>query len=73
MYHITRPADRTKRESAIVNMASIRRSCHLFPQFPKEKIAKTDAKGWTSDNVLELCEVFHINNYVDMPAFQSIY
>lgn len=73
MFKITRPVDVTKRDAAILPLTSIRRSCHLFPHFPKGKVSSTKAKEWTSDTVLELCDTFHINNYVDMHAFQTIY
>lgn len=73
MYRIQRSSDITKRESAIVNLTSLRRSCHLFPLFPAGKVANTAAAGWTSETVLEKCETFFINNYVDMHAFQTIF
>lgn len=73
MYKIKRPIDATTRESAVVDLISIRRSCHLFPEFPSDSIAKSEAKAWTSGNVLERCSVFFINNFVDLHAFQMIY
>lgn len=73
MYRVNRAADISKRESAIVDLASIRRSCHLFPVFPAGKISLSAAAAWTSENVLETCESFFINNYVDMHAFQTIF
>lgn len=73
MYRIKRPIDPSQRQSAIIQLNSIRRSCHLFPQFPKGKVADTDAKHWTSTNVLELYPAFHINNFIDLHAYQTIY
>lgn len=73
MYRISRSTDIKERESAIVDLSSVRRSCHLFPLFPKGKVGKTAAAGWTSGNVLEQCSTFFINNFVDMHAFQTIF
>lgn len=73
MYKVKRSINADQRESAIVELSSIRRSCHLFPCFPKGKVSETAAAAWTSDNVLENCGTFFINNYVDMHAFQTIF
>ena len=74
MYKVTRSIDIGDRQSAIVELSSLRRSCHLFPRFPVGKaVADGAAAGWTTDNVLEKCDTFFINNYVDMHAFQTIF
>lgn len=73
MYCVKRSADLDKRDSGVIALSSIRRSCHLFPAFPPGKVHTTAAREWTSANVLERCEVFLINNFIDLHAFQTIY
>lgn len=74
MYKISRPADISKRNTTILPITSIRRSCHLIPQFPRvKKVCDTEAAAWTSDAVLEQCHTFFINNFVDLNSFQTIY
>lgn len=73
MYKVKRSLAPSEDDYAVVPLPSIRRSCHLFPIFPNEKISKSAAADWTSANVLDMCESFYINNFADMHTFQTIY
>lgn len=73
MYKVKRSVDVNQREYAIIELTSLRRSYHLFPRFGKEKVADSDAASWTSASVLDKCDTFYINNFVDMHAFQTIF
>lgn len=74
MYRIKRSLNVEQRESAIVELSSLRRSCHLFPRFPPgKKVADSEAIAWTSENILEKCDTFFVNNFVDMHAFQTVF
>lgn len=57
-----------KRDSAVVNITSIRRPCHLIPAFggriPNE---------WRSWNVLELADTFFVSSFIDQDMYQRMY
>jgi hypothetical protein len=53
---------------SIIPLTSIRQSCMLFPVFSKE----TDMT-WTTDNVLDLCPSFLVNNWQNMYAYKTIW
>jgi hypothetical protein len=50
---------------SIIPVANIRRSVHLFPKFgpfaPQE---------WTSNNVLDLCNTFFLNDFTDRHMYR---
>ena len=46
--------------ASIVPLYSIWRSVHLFPKFDKEV-----PEDWISDSVLEKCNMFYLNQFVD--------
>lgn len=50
---------------SIIPVANIRRSVHLFPKFgpfaPQE---------WTSNNVLDLCNTFYLNDFTDRHMYR---
>ena len=55
-----------RREAAVVCLDSIRRSCHLIPEFTSQIRDKT----WTSSNILEVCSSFYVNHYISRDMFQ---
>lgn len=73
MFRIKRSADLDKCDSGVIPLSSIRRSCHLFPVFPPGKVHTTAARDWTSGNVLEQCNTFLVNNFIDIHTFQIVY
>lgn len=57
-----------KRDAAVVELSTIVRSCHLFPKFGEKA-----PLNWSSDTVLEKCNSFFINNFVNHLTYQTIY
>lgn len=52
----------------VIPLSQIRQSCMLFPSFGR-KIDST----WTSENVLDKCDSFFVNNWSNLYGYQSIY
>ncbi|KAJ7215557.1 hypothetical protein GGX14DRAFT_562771 [Mycena pura] len=71
MYSISTPPRRANgfRNASIIPLTDIRQTCQLFPNFGREDV---DPK-WTSDNVLDLCCNFFVNNWAGLYAYQSIW
>ncbi|KAG8916287.1 hypothetical protein FRC02_004072 [Tulasnella sp. 418] len=67
--------DRQTAASAdVVDISSFTRSCHLIPQFfYNSPVSESPAKSWTSDNVLEECEMFFLNNWLSHQSYQIIW
>lgn len=53
----------------VVKLSSIKNSIQLIPAFPKDEVDQ----AWTSNNVLDVCNEFYINNWSSIRAYQSIY
>src|ERR1700678_328253 len=53
---------------SIIPLTSIRQSCMLFPVFNR-KVNQT----WTTDNVLDSCLSFLVNNWQNMYAYKTIW
>ena len=71
MYKVSRSitADR-ERLASIVPVSLIQRSVHLFPKWGRntEGIA-----SWTSENVLEKCDIFYVNSFKDRHTYYNVY
>ena len=65
MYCVKRSMVGGERESAVISIESIRCSCHLIPVFGN----RVD-RSWSSENVLERCDSFYVNSYLDTDTFQ---
>ena len=65
LYSVRRSMVGSKRESAVISVESIRCSCHLIPVF-----GSRINESWTSENVLEMCNSFYVNSYLDVETFQ---
>ncbi|KAJ7254453.1 hypothetical protein C8J57DRAFT_1076155 [Mycena rebaudengoi] len=65
MYTISRPAERL---AVIIPVENIRRSIHLFPHF-----GPVVSRGWTSQNVLELCSKFYVSPWSDRHAYVTVH
>jgi hypothetical protein len=57
-----------KPTGSIIDLASICQSCMLFPNFE----AAVDT-SWTSDNVLDSCSSFFINNWHSTYSYKTIW
>ncbi|KAJ7083270.1 hypothetical protein C8R43DRAFT_1092761 [Mycena crocata] len=64
MYKISRPEECT---GSIIPVANIRRSIHLFPQF-----GPVAPRGWTRENILELCTKFYVNPWSDRHTYVTV-
>ncbi|EPQ53846.1 hypothetical protein GLOTRDRAFT_24981, partial [Gloeophyllum trabeum ATCC 11539] len=69
MFPISRSRDvRGNRISSIIELDTLFRNCHLFPKFePRAN------RAWTSQNVLERCDRFYINDCADHHSYQTIW
>jgi len=57
---------------AVINIASIRRSCYLTPKFNKST-RKGDRRvhmPWSSDTVMDQCPRFFFNSQLSIDMFQ---
>lgn len=52
----------------IIPLSSIRQSCMLFPNFN----SKVD-RSWTTDNVLDKCTSFHVNNWLNLYTYKTVW
>lgn len=68
MFKIERSMIGTKRLSSIVEVADIRRSIHLFP-----KMGHKRPIHWTTNNVLDHCSTFYVNDFTDRHSHLTIY
>ncbi|KAL1672289.1 hypothetical protein EV122DRAFT_224995 [Schizophyllum commune] len=57
---------------AIIPLANIRQSCMLIPVYG-HRLDISSQKAWTSDNVLDKCEDFLINNWQSMYTYKTMW
>ena len=62
MYKISRSFTNGERLASILPVSLIQRSIHLFPKWGQSSAGIAE---WTSENVLELCNVFYVNSFKD--------
>jgi hypothetical protein len=58
----------TERLASVVPVDTICRSVHLFPKFGTHA-----PQSWKSSNVLELCDAFYVNNFLDRATYATVY
>ena len=69
MYPITyTKLSRGQRDGEVIELSSLSRPCQLIPNFRKDA-----PRGWASETVLDQCNSFYINNFVDHLTYQTIY
>ncbi|KAI0063046.1 hypothetical protein BV25DRAFT_1802716 [Artomyces pyxidatus] len=68
MYRLMRTMKDGRRVASIIPVANIRRSVHLFPKF-----GPVAPRHWTSSNVLDLCDVFYVNCFLDRHTYITVY
>jgi hypothetical protein len=66
MYRIRRLMEVDNRCAQVIPLSLIYRSVHLLPMFGRE------SNCWTSENVLEVCDNFYVNRYMDEHMFRLI-
>ncbi|KAJ7669005.1 hypothetical protein B0H17DRAFT_949575 [Mycena rosella] len=71
MYSVMVPPRRTNgfAHASIIPLTDIRQTCQLFPNFGRDDVNSL----WTSDNVLDECRSFFVNNWASLYAYQSIW
>jgi len=67
MLRLNRTLDSGDRVASIVPISLIRRSVHLFPKFGSKV-----PENWTSENVLEECTTFYLNQFSDRHMYYII-
>ncbi|KAK7023555.1 hypothetical protein VNI00_016675 [Paramarasmius palmivorus] len=65
--HAFRPGENA-RLASVVPVDLIRRSVHLFPRFGSHA-----PQDWKSSNVLELCDTFYLNDFLDRSTYATVY
>ncbi|KAI0055548.1 hypothetical protein BV25DRAFT_1815428 [Artomyces pyxidatus] len=68
MYRLTRMLKDGRRVGSIIPVGNIRRSVHLFPRF-----GPVAPREWSSSNVLDLCDVFYVNCFLDRHTYITVY
>jgi hypothetical protein len=68
LYEVSRTKSSSgKRQSAVVPLDTLYRSCHLIPKF-----GASIPPHWKSSNVLEICNTFYLNDMIDLPLYQTL-
>ncbi|KAI0334245.1 hypothetical protein GY45DRAFT_1243251 [Cubamyces sp. BRFM 1775] len=67
MYKIARSTQGGARLASVISVEDIERTCHLFPDF-----GPVAPRHWTTSNVLEECDVFWLNPFVDRETYMLI-
>ncbi|KAG1861617.1 hypothetical protein F4604DRAFT_1882423 [Suillus subluteus] len=68
MYPISQSYQNGVQDASVIEVDSIYQTCQLVPRFSRRA-----NHAWTSSNVINRCEHFLINNFIDHHTFQSIW
>jgi hypothetical protein len=67
MYRISRSYRNDRRVASIIPLAEVCRSVQLFPVF-----GPVIPQEWQSSTVLEKCQTFHINPFLDRHMYHNL-
>jgi hypothetical protein len=70
MYKLSRVITNGKRLASIVPVSLIQRSVHLFPKWGRNAAG---IATWSSETVLEQCDVFYLNSFKDRHTYYNVY
>ncbi|KIJ50250.1 hypothetical protein M422DRAFT_245497 [Sphaerobolus stellatus SS14] len=72
MSEVTYSMRNGSRVGAVIQVASIRRSCHLIPKFgkPSRQVDRRVSAPWTSDTILDQHSRFFFNSQFSLDMFQ---
>ncbi|KAG1760626.1 hypothetical protein EDD22DRAFT_980541 [Suillus occidentalis] len=68
MYPISRSYRNGMQDASVIEVDSMLRTCQLAPRFGRRA-----NRAWTLNNVIDRCEHFLINNFIDHHTYQSIW
>ncbi|KAJ7653857.1 hypothetical protein B0H17DRAFT_1267231 [Mycena rosella] len=71
MFAISKPPPRAdgSLRGSVIYLSDIRQICQLFPNFGRADVNPQ----WTSDNVLDQCSSFLLNNWASLYSYQSMW
>lgn len=58
------------RPGKIIPLSQIRQSCQLIPHYDTYN---TVPRHWTSENILDTCKIFWLNNWTSLYAYQTLW
>lgn len=71
MYKLSRSfVQGTDRLVSIVPVSLIQQSIHLFPKWGRDKDIYL---SWSSEDVLEKCNIFYVNSFKDRHTYYNVY
>lgn len=74
-YQVARMPETTRDKvvpGAIIPLANVRQACMLTPCYG-DRLEIDSQKDWSSENVLDKCETFFINNWQSLYSYRTVW